>query len=498
MSAPRDADLAGELAAELADDAAARERLRTSLDESLIVEAAAGTGKTTVLVDRLVAVLGAGVARVERVVAVTFTRKAAGELKLRLRQQLDRARSEAEPDSPQHRNLTDAIARLEEAHIGTIHSFCAELLRRRPVEAKVDPAFVELAQEEADQLYARAFRGWIQDRLGEMPPGLARALRRLAIQRSFDGTSPVDRLRMAGRELVDWRDFDAPWRLDDDFDRDAAVNALVERLEQLETYRRRGTPRDPLFVELEPIHLLVDATRRTEQDAPERDFEELEARLLELARELRRQRPRRGGGAEFAPGLPRRDVQEARTGLIAELEDFERRANADLAARLRLELVQVLDAYEALKRASGQVDFLDLLLRCRDLLVDSAEARRDFQDAFSHLFVDEFQDTDPLQAEILVLLSADDPDATDWRRVRPRPGSLLRVGDPADFAEVDSLTEFNVSRTWIGGELVADGGICAVSTDRSSTRSSVRSVSRSCATTTAYKRSKLCHGRRSQ
>ncbi|MEO1087701.1 MAG: UvrD-helicase domain-containing protein, partial [Acidobacteriota bacterium] len=101
MSAPREPDLDAQLAA----DADARERLRTSLDESLIVEAAAGTGKTTVLVDRLVAVLGAGAARVERVVAVTFTRKAAGELKLRLRQQLDRARAAADPDSPEHRNL---------------------------------------------------------------------------------------------------------------------------------------------------------------------------------------------------------------------------------------------------------------------------------------------------------------------------------------------------------------------------------------------------------
>ncbi|MEO1369090.1 MAG: UvrD-helicase domain-containing protein, partial [Acidobacteriota bacterium] len=108
MSAPGGSDRAGELSTELAADAAARERLRTSLDESLIVEAAAGTGKTTVLVDRLVAVLRAGSARVERVVAVTFTRKAAGELKLRLRQQLDRARAEADPESPGHRNLTDA------------------------------------------------------------------------------------------------------------------------------------------------------------------------------------------------------------------------------------------------------------------------------------------------------------------------------------------------------------------------------------------------------
>ena len=73
-------------------DQAARERIHTSLDESLLVEAAAGTGKTTCLVERVVATLAAGRAEVGQIVAVTFTRKAAGELKLRLRQRLDEAR----------------------------------------------------------------------------------------------------------------------------------------------------------------------------------------------------------------------------------------------------------------------------------------------------------------------------------------------------------------------------------------------------------------------
>ncbi|PYV04340.1 MAG: hypothetical protein DMG26_07635 [Acidobacteria bacterium] len=129
------------------DDQAARDRISGSLEESLIVEAAAGTGKTTELVNRVVAVLKKGLTTVEHVVAVTFTRKAAGELKLRLRQELDRAllqlRNSPETGNSklesEMRNLDSAIARLEEARIGTIHSFCAEILRERPVEANIDP-----------------------------------------------------------------------------------------------------------------------------------------------------------------------------------------------------------------------------------------------------------------------------------------------------------------------------------------------------------------------
>src|SRR5438093_1762452 len=122
------------------EDAAARTRIRESLDESLIVEAAAGTGKTTELIQRILAVLRSGRTTVDRIVAVTFTRKAAGELRLRLRLELDRARSAASSAS-EILYLEDALKRLEEARIGTIHSFCAEILRQRPVEAQIPPGF---------------------------------------------------------------------------------------------------------------------------------------------------------------------------------------------------------------------------------------------------------------------------------------------------------------------------------------------------------------------
>src|SRR5262249_56116646 len=77
------------------NDQDARARIRTSLDESMVVEAAAGTGKTSELVARLVEVLAEGRGRADTIVAVTFTEKAAGELKLRLRAELEKARQAA-------------------------------------------------------------------------------------------------------------------------------------------------------------------------------------------------------------------------------------------------------------------------------------------------------------------------------------------------------------------------------------------------------------------
>src|SRR5690349_23382505 len=130
-----------------------------------ILDASAGTGKTTELVRRIVGAMAAGV-RPENIVAVTFTNAAAGEMKLRVRQKLEEA------------GLPIALAELERAFIGTIHAFCAHLIRQRPVEARVDPSFEELAAPE--RVFARAFRDWINDRLRDNSPVLRRAFARLS------------------------------------------------------------------------------------------------------------------------------------------------------------------------------------------------------------------------------------------------------------------------------------------------------------------------------
>src|SRR3954451_2857693 len=120
-------------------DRKARQAIANALDDTLVVEAAAGTGKTTELVRRIVRILASGRARVDNIVAVTFTEKAAGELKLRLREALDEARTHAAGE--EREALNQALRSLEEAHVSTIHGFCAEILRERPVEARVDPLF---------------------------------------------------------------------------------------------------------------------------------------------------------------------------------------------------------------------------------------------------------------------------------------------------------------------------------------------------------------------
>ena len=409
-----------------------RDLIVTALDDTLIVEAAAGTGKTTELVHRMVRVIESGRAEVTEIVSVTFTEKAAGELKLRLREALEESRAAAAEGSNERQRLDNVLRRLEEAQISTIHGFCADLLRERPVEARVDPVFAVLTEAQARRLYDGAFQAWFQKQLADPTEGIQRSLRRPnpAFGPGVDNEdAPVDRLRNAGWELTQWRDFDGAWQRPP-FDRTVRLDALVACLHEFTDLSANPASRyDCFYLDTRPARRLSEEIRRAEKVTP-RDYTRLEARLIELARNRDFQRARKGRGETYGPNVLREDVCRQRDRLQAELGRFEADANADLAALLRDDLRACEHGYEEAKAKAGALDFLDLLLKARDLVKENDGVRRSFQERYKHLFVDEFQDTDPLQAEILLLLTADDPAVANWCDVRPVPGKLFIVGDP--------------------------------------------------------------------
>ena len=446
-------------------DEQARELIRTALDQTLVVEAAAGTGKTTELVRRILAVLASGRADVREIVAVTFTEKAAGELKLRLRQGLEEERRAA-TDPGVARSLGDAVRNLEEAHVSTIHGFCADLLRERPVEARIDPLFRVLTEGQAERLFDEAFLEWFHANLEAPPEGMRRSLRRTS--RSFrpgelDEDGPMERLRRAGFELTQWRDFGGAWTRPS-FDREGAIVEIVGLVHTLAEVSASPSYRgDNLFVDTEPVRRLSrDLRGRTQSQIPDHEspmdldgLDALEAQLIDLVRNRDFKRARKGSGAGYGKGVTRAVVLEARDMLTWRLQEFQVRADADLAALLHLELRTSVDRYEALKAREGALDFLDLLLRARDLIRDDQAVRQHFQARFTRIFVDEFQDTDPLQAELLLLLASSEPGETRWRHVLPTPGKLFIVGDPkqsiyrfrrADIAMYRDVCDLLISR----------------------------------------------------
>ncbi|HZE20077.1 MAG TPA: UvrD-helicase domain-containing protein, partial [Candidatus Angelobacter sp.] len=270
--------------APLLADQSERDIILTALDDTIVVEAAAGTGKTSELVRRIVAMLETGHTTLDRLVAVTFTEAAAGELKLRLRVGIEQAR--LDPDRPPalRQRLVDALPKLEEARIGTIHSFCADLLRERPVEAGVDPQFEVAAGDAARRLFDSAFGSWFEGQLENAGPGVRRILRRWKREPQWgryrvDG--PRDLLRRAAQSLVDQRHFPAAWRRDPGFTRDATIDRLLEEMESLADKAQNLDRNDWFTKSLLEIAKFVDEVRRAERVRP-RDHDALEARMAEL------------------------------------------------------------------------------------------------------------------------------------------------------------------------------------------------------------------------
>lgn len=403
-------------------DEEARRRIREELHDNFVVEAAAGTGKTTMLVARIIAVLRRGIADLDRVVAVTFTEKAAGEMKLRLRAGLEKERGAPGITVDERVCLDRALRHLEVARIGTIHSLCADLLREFPVEARVDPLFEVAAEGEAERLFEQCFEGWFQDTLRRPPEGVRRMLRRRSRGRGARG--PRESLRDAAWKLVGHRDFTRPWRREP-FERVAALDAAVEALAELAKLTERADELRDEFLSraLDPMRRFVEELGRRER-VRKRDHDGLEAELFELSR-LRNWTYRLGGGR----GL-RADLMKKRDEVYALLTGTLESCSADLAACLHGELRSLAARYDDLKARAGKLDFLDLLLRARDLVRHGQAVRAELQARFSRIFVDEFQDTDPLQAEILMLLAADDPGCGQYLEARPAAGKLFVVGDP--------------------------------------------------------------------
>lgn len=259
-------------------DAAARDRIRSDFDTTFIVEAAAGTGKTSELVRRIIGILREGGTTLDRMVIVTFTEKAAGELKLRIRSELERAREREDAGSDEASRLEEAMRALEFAHISTIHGFCTELLRERPVEAEVDPSFEVIAERVGAELQEQAFQSWYERVLDAPPEPLRRLLRKRRWGRDY---GPRDMLLGALRRLVETRDFSAKWHRPV-FHREARIDTMMESVARLVRYAdKASTPDNTLGQNLQAMarwHRMVarrESVCGRDYDLLEHDFAEL-------------------------------------------------------------------------------------------------------------------------------------------------------------------------------------------------------------------------------
>jgi ATP-dependent helicase/nuclease subunit A len=445
-------------------DAEARRRIAEDLDATFVVEAAAGTGKTTALVSRIVGLLRSGRASAPSLVATTFTEKAAGELALRTREALEAAVVAIDAHDASRRveraRLERAIAELELARIGTIHGLATDLLREHPIEAGLDPSFRVLAEDESAELLDRVVTRWLEERLHAPPPALRRWLRRPP---TYPDTLRTALVKVVSR-LAEQRDLDTPWRRPD-FDREARIAEAIASIERLRPLRdaargeldpaRATTPWDNLYESLDTMVRALDEGALAERLAGARDVEGIEASLVRLSRTYLKR-----GKAKMFGKRRRDDVLAELDRTMALLERFRRDADGELAAALWPELRDAVRSYEAEKRRRGVVDYTDLLFELLRVLVEHRAVRERLQRRFSHVLVDEVQDTDPVQYEIVRLLVASDASVADPHAALPAPGKLFVVGDPKQAiyrfrrADLDAYFEHRAALVEAGAEIL--------------------------------------------
>ncbi len=340
------------------------------------VSAGAGTGKTTVLVERFVRLVCDEGLDVGSILVITYTRKAAGELRARIRAGLA------------GRGRHDLARELDGAWISTIHGFCARLLRTHPFPVGIDPRFRELADEQGAVVRGESFERALTSFCASSEPERLRLLATYGaagLRRMLIGVHET--LRSAGRPLV------------------------------LELGERRGLPE--LLDELrEAAQCLVDDPGATPNHrAAASAALELPAapeRLLDLS-------------ALRASGPRAKTFDDARKAV-------EQAALEVLAARDKDLLQELLtlfaSEYAVAKEREAALDFEDLQLLARDLLRDNPEIRRAEQLRFRAIMVDEFQDTNALQCEIVDALSGThEPEPGDGHAGRIGPRDVFVVGD---------------------------------------------------------------------
>jgi ATP-dependent helicase/nuclease subunit A len=407
-------------------DQAEREAIVRGRDRSMLVEASAGTGKTHILIEVLlyVALEAEPGLPLSQVAAVTFTEKAAGELKTRLRGKLLEAARRG--DSERRRRARRALDDVERAEVSTIHAFCQALLKERPIDAGVDPGFTPIDAIASWAIAARVWHDWWRREVTASPNGpIAGALRRGA---SLGRPEDDERPSLSQLALALYRD---RARLDGALPAEEAPRLLARQLGEWssEIARAIAEAKIPKSQALDWLRELAAWLGDLARLAGKPKFTEVAARMP------------KGSFAQVKglwPEARSAEIQELIRKRIQDLFDGKKLAEkaphwallAGILERLRDPRDGFFGAVAEEKRRRGVVDFDDLLLFARDLLRHSAPARAHFRRRFRLIALDEFQDTDLLQMEIVYRLTGADGGEADWRQIAPEPGRLLLVGDP--------------------------------------------------------------------
>jgi ATP-dependent helicase/nuclease subunit A len=344
-----------------------------SRGRDVFLRAGAGTGKTTVLVERFCAAALDPEVGTSGILAFTFTERAADQLRRRIREELSGRVRGAEGE--QLEALNEALEGIERAWISTIHGFCRRVLASHPAAAGIDPRFRVVDEAEAERLASRAFDSALEALVATGEPEaleLAAANRRRTLLEMTRGA--YDELRSHGDPRPELPELAPP-------DTAAAIGRLAEAAAEAHAECEAASGQGVASRERIAAALTLDPAAPPEEELLE------QLRALEIK-----------SGAKAFKG----EACERYTNAL-------KRAQAAVAAhvlgpayeQLRELVARFGTRYEELKSERAALDFEDLQLKTVELLSSSTALRDRYREQFAHLMVDEFQDTNDLQLRLV-------------------------------------------------------------------------------------------------
>lgn len=375
-----------------------RDEIINTFDKNYLLEAGAGAGKTSIIVERVIRHMISGSLDPQNMVAITFTKAASLELAERIeRKALDYLSKE------EYSHAKERLERVEEIFTGTIHSFCELLLREMPFEAGLTPGY-EIV-EDSGEFYEKIWYEFLREFEEENKDSI-RSLKEFNIDyRSLKESAFV---------AMDNPDIDFIG-----FEDEIDYEELEEKFNKIDT-----SYLNPSFIKTGS------------------NFGKLSISIIEDKKDLKNyidlllaEACKIDEGEDLRTKFIYKKNQESEgteelLAFIEELLSIYRGLNSILY-NLSTDFINLAVAYKK-KRYTNSLTFNDLLFRASRLIKNSPKAREHFRGKFKSFYIDEAQDTDPMQAELLLLLSHDGDIASlkSMEDVKPRAGSLFIVGDP--------------------------------------------------------------------
>ncbi|PKM79650.1 MAG: hypothetical protein CVU88_05335, partial [Firmicutes bacterium HGW-Firmicutes-13] len=419
-----------------------RDKIEKELDKNFLVEAGAGSGKTSSLVKRMVSLIISGKYKAREIAAITFTRKAAAELKERFQNALEEAYRQTK-DPKMSERLSQALLELDQCFLGTIHSFCGGLLRERPVEAGLDPGFKELDDIQNRDLVEKTWDSYLVEvklYRWELMDNLNKA-----------GVSPED-LKSSFTAMTGYLDVDFIFTKVEKPDLSPALNKLILLAEKAGEH----IPDNPVENRLDDLQQKIKKSLRY------RSYFDLtsdihKVKLLSMFEKSSHKVIQKLWNSRESAKEIQREFNLLADGVIAPvLKKWKEYCHYHIMEFL----LPGIEYFKKIKERQSYLNFQDLLKKTADMLKVYPEVREYFQGKYRCLLIDEFQDTDPIQSEVMFYLTGSDTAEKDWNKLFPKPGSLFVVGDPKQsiyrFRRAD-IDTYNLVKKIIcasGGEIL--------------------------------------------